>query len=231
MKGTLLDLMEAITLTELFAKAGALAWPILFCSVIGLAIILERGTVFFLIHQRGKTANRVLAERGKFSPTELKMALEPIRHPVARVAVTYLKNLNRDSGLRMELVKKTGAEELARVERRLRGLATISHVTPLLGLLGTVLGMVLAFAQIEGLEGAAKPSDLAGGIWEALLTTVFGLIVAIPCMAAFHGFESAADGLAQQMEFTVTDLDDWLSTRSGQAHFESGTISDEAFVR
>jgi biopolymer transport protein ExbB len=126
------------------------------------------------------------------------------------VAASYLENLARPAALRTEIVRREGSLQLERVEKRLRVLAAISHLAPLLGLLGTVLGMVLAFAKIEGLQGAMKPADLAGGIWQALLTTVFGLVVAIPCMAAYHGFEGLADKIARRMQFVVTLLDEAL---------------------
>ena len=79
---------------------------------------------------------------------------------------------------------------------------------------GTVQGMVVAFSKIESIQGTVKPSDLAGGIWEALLTTVFGLLVAIPCMALYHAFEGHADKIARRMEMAVTSLDDLLSPSS-----------------
>jgi biopolymer transport protein ExbB len=107
-------------------------------------------------------------------------------------------------------VKRAGALVLEGVEKRLRVLAAISHLAPLVGLLGTVTGMVMAFARIETLEGAPRPADLAGGIWEALLTTVFGLAVAIPCMAAYHAYDSVADKIARRMELAITALDDVL---------------------
>jgi biopolymer transport protein ExbB len=142
-------------------------------------------------------------------------------HPVAKVAAVYLRNLLRPADLRIELVRREGSLQLERVEKRLRVLAAISHLAPLLGLLGTVIGMVLAFAKIEGLQGAMKPGDLAGGIWQALLTTVFGLAVAIPCMAAYHGFEGLADKIARRMQFVVTALDEASGTTGG-------AVSDEA---
>jgi heme O synthase-like polyprenyltransferase len=77
-----------------------------------------------------------------------------------------------------------------------------------------VIGMVLAFSQIQSIQGTVKPSDLAGGIWEALLTTVFGLVVAIPCMALYHALEGHADKIARRMEWAVTALDDLLSPSS-----------------
>ncbi len=195
----------------LFVKGGFFMWPLLLCSVLGLAVILER-TLFFVCLL--KDANLLKRLKHTLEQPEGLVAARQLvaskTHPIAAVARTYLQNLQRPSALRIELVKSEGSKQLERVENRLRILATISHLTPLLGLLGTVTGLVLAFAQMQTLGTAAKPSDLAGGIWEALLTTVFGLIVAIPCMAAFHGFEGIADRIARRMQTCVVVLDDAL---------------------
>lgn len=138
----------------------------------------------------------------------------PYRHPVARVAQTYLEQLNRPEKVRQDNVRRTGSVALESVEKNLRILAALAHLAPLVGLLGTVIGMVVAFSQIQSIQGTVKPSDLAGGIWEALLTTVFGLVVAIPCMALYHAFEGHADKIARRMEMAVTSLDDLLSPSS-----------------
>src|SRR3989338_4894271 len=97
---------------------------------------------------------------------------------------------------------------------RLQALAAITHLAPLLGLLGTVTGLVTAFHQIEILGGTVQPNDLAAGIWEALITTVFGLVIAIPAMAAYHGFESSADQTARRMQFVISELDEFFGKRS-----------------
>jgi biopolymer transport protein ExbB len=134
--------------------------------------------------------------------------------------------LGRPAKIRRDNVGRRGTLVLEDVERRLRVLAAIAHLAPLVGLLGTVVGMVVAFAQIQELQGAAKPADLAGGIWEALLTTVFGLVVAIPSMAAFHGFESHADKIARRMEMAVTELDDLFESPGEEVKMAGAGISE-----
>jgi biopolymer transport protein ExbB len=86
----------------------------------------------------------------------------------------------------------------------------IAHVAPLLGLLGTVTGLVSAFHQIELKAGQVQPGDLASGIWEALITTVFGLVIAIPCMTAYHVLDHRAGAVALQMQWLAAYLDEWL---------------------
>lgn len=191
-------------------------WVLLGFSVVAVAVIIERGLVY-LRYGLGCSAwlERVLGElRAGRVEAGLAMAVKS-RHPVARVVEEYLRNLDRPAKIRRDNVGMRGTLVLEDVERRLRVLAAISHLAPLVGLLGTVTGMVAAFAQIQALQGAAKPADLAGGIWEALLTTVFGLLVAIPSMAAYHGFESHADKISRRMEMAVTALDDIFEESGG----------------
>jgi biopolymer transport protein ExbB len=199
---------------HLFLKGGVFMWPLLFCSILGLAVILDRALVFLFLGRSTpvlQSLRESLVCKGRLlHGGDLPTAILRSRHPVAAIARVYLRNLQRPAALRLELVKAEGSAQLERVEKRLRILATISHLSPLLGLLGTVTGLVIAFASMQSLGAAAKPSDLAGGIWEALLTTVFGLIVAIPCMAAYHGFEGAADKLSREMQSAVVLMDDLL---------------------
>jgi len=199
------------TLLSYLIRGGELMWVLLAFSVVGIAVILERALVY-LSYGFGpdRWLDRVLGELSEGRSAEALQMARASRHPVARVVQVYLENLERPAKVRVDNVKREGSLVLESVEKRLRVLASIAHLSPLVGLLGTVVGMVVAFASIENLAGAPKPSDLAGGIWEALLTTVFGLLVAIPCMAAYHAYESHADKIARRMELAVTALDDAL---------------------
>lgn len=202
-------------LTTLFIKTGFTRWPLLICSIIGVAIIIERGFYYW----------RIRLDYGSFSrdlfillrQQQLMKAIHLCQnfiHPVPQVAGSYLKNLfnkHRDS-----ILSREGTIAVEKIERRLRGLATITHVAPLLGLLGTVTGLVTAFHQIELLGGQVQAQDLAGGIWEALISTVFGLVVAIPCMVAYHGFESQADKATHQMQAIVSELDAFFGNQSAK---------------
>lgn len=202
------------TLIELFKKGGFAMWPLLLCSVLGLAILAERGTYFFRLRFRYETFRRELL--GLLAKRKVKEASALCRkqpNPIPHIAGRYLKNLKNDS-LRNEILKREGSFALEKIEARLRPLAALTHLAPLLGLLGTVTGLVSAFHQIEILGGQVQPGDLAAGIWEALITTVFGLLIAIPCTAAFHGFEGAADRIARRMQFMISELDEFFGKHS-----------------
>ena len=90
-------------------------------------------------------------------------------------------------------VSRVGSAQIRNLESWLRGLSTVAHLSPLLGLLGTVIGIINAFAGLEASGSRVDPALLSGGIWEALLTTAFGLSVAIPAMAAFYYLEGEVD--------------------------------------
>ncbi len=98
--------------------------------------------------------------------------------------------------------------EITKLEKGLSILATISGVAPLLGFLGTVTGMISAFMRIEDLQGAANPSDLAGGIWEALLTTAFGLVVGIIAYTFYNYLINSINKLVLDMEIVSNDVVD-----------------------
>ena len=225
--------MEQLPFHDIFLRGGIVMWPLLFCSVLGAAVILDRAVFFLRLRATNlrRLQDRVVGDLRRGDGEAALRAARSSDHPVARVAASYLENLDRPAALRTEIVRREGSLQLERVEKRLRVLAAISHLAPLLGLLGTVLGMVLAFAKIEGLQGAMKPADLAGGIWQALLTTVFGLVVAIPCMAAYHGFEGLADKIARRMQFIVTSLDEALGQAGGDLVQEESAEDDWTAVR
>jgi len=214
-------------LTALFAKAGFTRWPLLLCSAIGVAIILERGYYYFRLRFDYSRFSREL-----FILLNGKQLMEAIHfcqdkpNPIPHIAGIYLrnfKNKRRDS-----ILSREGSSAIEKVESRLRGLATITHVAPLLGLLGTVAGLVVAFHEIELSAGQVQAQSLAGGIWEALLSTVFGLIVAIPCMIAFHSFESQADRIARRMQSIVSELDEFFGNQSMRDFSPTDHKSDEA---
>lgn len=218
-------------LIQLFQKGGFAMWPLLVCSILGAAIMVERALYFwrlrlpyesFWTRLRGLLARRSLREAAALCRKSA--------NPIPRIAAVYLKRLN-DDRLRNEILKREGSLALEKLETRLRALAALTHVAPLLGLLGTVTGLVSAFHQIEILGGQVQPADLASGIWEALITTVFGLVIAIPCMAAYHGFEGLADQTARRMQFMVSELDEFFGKQSTGGFRTEDTEATEQALR
>ncbi|MEK6239410.1 MAG: MotA/TolQ/ExbB proton channel family protein, partial [Planctomycetales bacterium] len=168
-------------LSELFWRGGFVMWPLLLCSILALAVSLERIVVLLYRSPRfdyfSQQLRRLVLNR------ELDQARELVANassPIAQVAGRYLSRLDGSKESREETVSREASEQLAVLEKRMNILAVIGRLTPMLGLLGTVAGLIDCFHNIEVLQGQLQPSDLASGIWKALLTTVFGLTVALP---------------------------------------------------
>lgn len=190
-------------------------YPILLCSIIAVTIIVER--LIHLHRARVKIPHFLKQIKEYLKVGELDQALhlsEVSPGPVASVVESGIRNHTRNTSQDWEkIISMTGSKELRRLEKNLRGLGIIAHISPLLGLLGTVTGMIKAFMQIQGLGGSVDASVLAGGIWEALLTTAAGLAVAIPTMFAYHYFEGKVDDFSSWMKEAAYSLAEWLKVR------------------
>lgn len=182
---------------EVIRNGGPFMWPIFACSIVALAIALERWMHFVRLSSDSSVLVRELRpliEEGRVS--EARRLCWQARGPVAAVLAELLEVWPAPRERREEVVSVSGSRELRRMEKRLRGLAVIGRTAPLLGLLGTVVGLVEAFMAVSAHQGRVDPSILAGGIWQALLTTVAGLVVAIPAILAHEWFESRVDEMA-----------------------------------
>ena len=111
-----------------------------------------------------------------------------------------------------KIISRAGSRELRKLEKNLRGLGIIAHISPLLGLLGTVTGMIKCFMKIQELGGRVDAQVLAGGIWEALITTAAGLSIAIPAIIFYHYFEGKVDNFYHQMKDAAEEILEHLST-------------------
>lgn len=192
----------------LVALGGPVVAVLLLMSVFALAIVLLKAWQFWRLRlwQRefiGQAAELFRAGRER----EALALLGRYRHPAALVLDAAIRGVTRmgaTSTLLREEVQRVAARELTRLRVLLRPLEVIAALSPLLGLFGTVLGMIEAFQALEGAGSRVNPAVLSGGIWEALLTTAVGLGVAIPAMAAFHALDRLVDGVAGDMEDSVT---------------------------
>jgi biopolymer transport protein ExbB len=216
------------SISELFVKGGLVMWPLLACSIVGLAIIAERAIHFWRIRLNYRRFLATLVNKVRTGNlAEIREFCHKHRSPIAHLACLYVHNLNETDQLRNDILRREGSLMMEAVEKRLRMLSMIAHIAPLLGLLGTVGGLVTAFHSIETLAGVVRPSDLAGGIWEALLTTVFGLVIAIPCMAAYYGFEHKADQIARRMQFVVSELNEFFGKTNGESMPKRAELQEE----
>jgi biopolymer transport protein ExbB len=167
------------------AKGGVLVPPILLCSVLALAIFFERIIRFSRMRSRGAgLAEKVigLLRAGEDSTAREKAMAS--NSPMGRVLAQAMRFKGRDRETLETVIVHATDEEVRNLSSYLQALATIGNIAPLLGLLGTVVGMIKAFMVIQQMGGKVNASVLAGGIWEAMLTTALGLAVALPTMVA-----------------------------------------------
>ncbi len=185
----------------LLAKGGLLLIPIFTCSVIALAIFLER--LIRLRQARLKDSSLVeevysAVVRGDVEAARALAAKQ--ESAVSRVLDEGLSVCDGDRETVETVLSHAIEREVRRLSRYLGSLALMGNITPLLGLLGTVIGMIKAFMAIERLGGKVNASVLAGGIWEAMLTTAVGLSVAIPVIMAYSYLNGKIDALQAEME-------------------------------
>ncbi|MDD5557038.1 MAG: MotA/TolQ/ExbB proton channel family protein [bacterium] len=175
----------------LIAKGGWVMVPLLGFSLLALTIIIERTCRFSMLARAERFDRDGLLRRAYDGrPPADAGAGGEVPYPYSDIAGICAAAAPRGAG-EMKRRLKTYLIAFDRVTGRgIRALGIIAHTAPLLGLMGTIMGMIQAFMRIQELGGRVNASVLAGGIWEALLTTAFGLIIAIPSLIAFHWLES-----------------------------------------
>ncbi len=205
---------------EFMQKGGPIMWPILLCSMISFAIVIER--LIKLRQEQIDTKAFMEQISRSLKRNKIMEALDLCERtggPIAAILRAGIRKHDRPRHEIREAIEDASIHEVPRLERNLPVLATVGHVAPLLGLLGTVTGLVQAFQVIESkatVLNPVNPGDLAGGIWEALLTTVFGLCVAIPTYVAYNYLVSRVDGFVLDMERSATDLLNILGEKRGE---------------
>jgi biopolymer transport protein ExbB len=191
---------------ELIVAGGPVMIPILILSVLALGLIVERVAAFLRARERrADLLPWVLGElaKGRGAPVADELAVSPSpESAVLREGVLARTATPEERDLRMQA---RAQKELARLERFLPWLSSLASIETLLGLLGTVTGMIRSFLALR-LSGVADPAVLAGGISEALITTAAGLMVAIPSLITYHVLTQAADRITTRIETAATEL-------------------------
>lgn len=185
---------------EIFRAGGPLMWPILLCSIIAAAIILER--LWTLQDRRVMPRDLVKKVWQMVEADQInEKVIERLQKssPLGEVLAAGLANRHRAREVMMERLEDTGRHVIHSLERYLNTLGTIAGIAPLLGLLGTVTGIIKAFNAITQ-GGMGNPQMLSGGIAEALLTTAAGLSVAIPALIGYRYLRGKVDRIVIEME-------------------------------
>ncbi len=184
---------------DLLIKGGVVMYPIVLCSIIALAVFLER--LWVLRRSRIIPPEFVRAVEEQIQKNRIPEALSLCQKDsssIAKIFLAGLKNTGRGMWLVKEAVEERGGREGVILEKNVGILSTIANLTPLLGLLGTVSGMIKTFKVIS--QGGGNPSLLAGGIAEALITTAAGLCIAIPVLVCYRILKDKAESLIFEME-------------------------------
>ncbi len=200
---------------EFIVKGGPIMGLIIVCSIMAFAVFLER--IWYLRAAKIDTKKFMQEISNKIKNNKVMQALDMCnitKGPIARILKSGIMKYDRTRQDIKQAIEDAGVHEVPLLEKNLSVLATIAHISPLLGLLGTVVGMLKSFQVIE--EKAMSmvpinPGDLAGGIWEALITTVAGLSVAIPVYVAYNYLVSRVDNFVLDMEKSATELVNLLS--------------------
>ncbi len=200
-----------MNIAELFAKGGPVVWILAAYSSIGLAIVLERNILLLRLRQLPKTwltrLDRLLEQ-----PNAPQLVSE-LNGPEGRL-IQAVVQADRDGVRDLQGVgQRVRSEEVQRMQLGLRTLGILGNTAPLLGLLGTITGMIKAFMVIEQAGGKVDAQALAGGIWEAMITTGVGLAVAIPLLILLHFLEGGVERRAQRMNQCLALL---LERRNGK---------------
>ncbi len=207
--------MKSLFLIDIFVNGGPIMYLIMFCSVVALAIFIER----IRFYCRNKSNNATFMKKIKLAIND-KHFSEAIKicrdeaSPLSFVIVSGLKHLNYKKEDLLDVMQHEAMIQVKRYDRNLSKLSTIASITPLLGLTGTVTGMISAFSVISNV-GIGNPTALAGGISEALYTTAAGLLVGIPTLVAHNWCESKSNDFIEQVEIHSLDLANQINALEG----------------
>lgn len=185
---------------ELFKAGGWLMLPLLVCSIIAVGIITER---FWSLQTKHISPPELVTQIWQWlrfeQVDESRISALQANSPLGQILAAGLINRNYPREITKESIEDVGRHVTISLERNLTSLGTIAAIAPLIGLLGTVIGMIKVFTVITT-EGVGNPETLAGGISEALITTATGLVVAIPSLIFYRLFRSKISRLVVDME-------------------------------
>ncbi len=200
-----------MSISQILIKGGIIMIPIALCSVIAVTILVER--LLALRKIRINTGNFVLKVKNLLLMNRVQEALQMCRETPGPIAAITRAGLLKHRHPREEIkdaIEGAAKAEIFHLERNLGILGTIAAITPLVGFLGTVTGMIKAFMQVQSLGGQVDASVLAGGIWEALITTAAGLSVGIPALIFYNWLQAKVEFHVFEMQESSNELMDVL---------------------
>ena len=201
-------------------SGGPVMWLIMVCGFIALVIFLER---FFHLHRAqikiDDFLNGITTNITRGNDLEAVSICDQTPGPAAHLVRTALLHRNEPKDELVKAVERAGLSEIPRLERHMNLLITLAQVLPMLGLFGTVLGMLQILAALQAGSPLAEIGTLSGGLWSALLTTAAGLATGIPAYAGYHFLVSRVESIALDMEQTAGEIIYFLThSSSGVRH-------------
>jgi biopolymer transport protein ExbB len=204
---------------EFIAKGGPVLWSIMALAVIGTAVVIERLLYFRKIRvDEDKLFARVKSALEKGHYDEALAMLDTSPSPLSYLMKVGIENRDLDEYAQKEIVKDAAAQEVPRLERWVGALGTIASIAPLLGLLGTVTGTMAAFGVLGQFGAVSDPGVLAKGVSEALITTVGGILVAVPAVIFYNYLVSKANAMIVKLENQVS----WMIKTINSSKKEGG---------
>ena len=208
-----------MSVPEIFSKGGPVVWILLVYSMIALAIVLERYLHFFRIGRLPQGFSGYM-ERA-LSDKDVQSLIKGLRGPEVAVLRGLLHAHTQGVLDLVRVASRIGSWELQRMQRGFRTLNILGDTAPLLGLFGTITGMIKAFMVIDEMGGKVDAQMLAGGIWEAMLTTGVGLAVALPILFLLHWLEGRAERHRHAMQNYASMLIETLPHQNTLAVIEN----------
>ena len=205
---------EQITVMELLFKGGFMMIPILILFVITIYILIEK---ILIINRESKSpkgfTDEIISRVKNDDINGAKLICNDTNNPVSRMILKGLNKFNTSLKNIETSIENVGKIEIYNLEKNLSLLATISGAAPMIGLLGTVTGMIQAFISIAEEEGAVSPKLLSSGIYEAMLTTAAGLFVGIIAYLSYNYLVSRVEKLIHKMEYTTIEFIETLQSK------------------
>lgn len=192
---------------DIFILGGPIMWLLLVTSIVALAIILERCATFFLWRQKSGFVLESLEPLVRAGSWDAAAAWCSSRQgPFSNLAFVYLQNVHQPREVREDLLRREGLIIIGHLDRGLRRLAMLAQVSTLLGLLATFHVMIvrLASGEMRGMSGLPTSS-----VWECFLTTMYGLMIAIPCSITYQLLEERLDHITRELDILVSQLEEW----------------------
>lgn len=212
---------ESMSFFELLSQGGVLMIPLFLLSVVAIFVIAERWRSLnnsrIEIDGFLRTIERMLKDGDR---ERALTYCDGIDKPLARILQAGIRRLGRPIRDIEDAIRNAGKKEIYHLEKRMNWLATIAGVAPLVGFTGTVTGMIEAFMDIQALQGNVNPSVLAGGIWEALITTATGLIVGIIAYGFYNFLLGKINRMVHELENASADFIDLLQSPSDKKQKE-----------